>query len=344
MSAGRPRRATASVFALVLSQLLTAATASGQDDGMVEYRQRFRAGLQRYQEGAVAEAVRLWEPIYGELGPERGWRLAFNLARAYDALGDSTRAVERYRSFGEAVAQRLAAGEALEPLLLKENEDARARIAELDRSRGRLVFPVTSTPVAVRVDDGEPRLAGFTAYVAEGEHVVVFDPGTSHATRRTVRVVAGEVEELVPPPGPPSRESEPAAPSPPPPGGPARSSVHHPFSATVLWISGGMTLASVVIPVLTYRSAASFQEEQRLSRATDAASREANARLVDDYDGRKAAFYGTLAVPIALAAATAGLFTWYLVGTRREERTATVLEPSGFVSADGFVAGARGRF
>lgn len=341
MRAPRPR--SLGVLAVALA-LAVPQAARADDDGMVEYRQRFRAGLQKYQDGAVAEAVRLWEPIYTELGPKRGWRLAFNLARAYDALGDSTRAVERFRAFREVVAERRAAGETLEPLLLDEDEDARARIEQLERTRGRLVFPVTGAPVAVRVDDGEPRLAGFTAYVAEGDHVVVFDPGTAHASRASVHVAAGEARELAPPPVIPVPSPPPPriATSPTPPASP--TVVRRPFPASVLWISGGVALASAVVPVLTYRSAVSFQEEQRLSRGTDDAAREGNARLVEDYDARKSVFYGTLAIPIALAAATVGLSAWWFLGGRRETSPVASLQPSGFVAAEGFVAGARGRF
>ncbi len=61
-------------------------------------RERFRVGLERYRAGAFAEAIVVWDTVYRELGPSRGYRLAFDLARAYEKFGDLTRAAECYEA------------------------------------------------------------------------------------------------------------------------------------------------------------------------------------------------------------------------------------------------------
>lgn len=110
-------------------------------DPMSAYRERFRMGLVRYQAGNVSEAIQFWEPVYRELGAARGWRLAFNLARAYELFGDATRAVERYESFLSQVAERRQRGEVIEELIQKEEDVARAKLAEMASTKGRIVVP-----------------------------------------------------------------------------------------------------------------------------------------------------------------------------------------------------------
>ena len=66
---------------------------------MEQYRERFKQGMDRYKAGAPAEAIGYWEPIYRELGEQKGYRLAYNLGVAYAELGDATRAAERLESF-----------------------------------------------------------------------------------------------------------------------------------------------------------------------------------------------------------------------------------------------------
>lgn len=311
-------------FALVLA-FAVPSIARAQSDGMAEYRERFKTGLARYQEGATADALQWWEPIYRELGPERGWRLAFNLARAYEALGDATHAVERYQAFLAQVTARRARGEPIEPLIEREEKEARDRSDDLATTKGRIVLAAGVAPIAVKIDGSEPRLAGFTAYVAPGAHVVVFEPGTSRELRRSVVIAAGEAIEVAPPesapaPGPVERSLPMVTPVSPR----MVRTIERPFPEPVLWTAGGVTLASVVVPVLTYVSASEFQGTNRLSGDADALSQADNSRVRADYDSRKTTYYATLAIPATLAVATGALTTWYFVGSRTREVPVTI--------------------
>ncbi len=305
-----------------------ARTAGAAPDPMAEYRERFRTGLARYQAGAIAEAIQYWEPVYRELGPDRGWRLAFNLARAYEKLGDFTRAVERYESFVAQVARRRESGEAMEELIVREEEETRERLAAIAASRGRIVVTPVATPIAVKIDGSEPRLAGFTAYVAPGTHVVVFDPGSQREARREIVVAAGERVELVPPALEPRvAPAEPApvdvpkpAPEPSPPPKTVRV-VERPFSSVVLWAFGGAAVASTIVPILTYQSASDYRAQKNGTPP--------DPRATDEYDARRTTAYVTLAIPITLAAGTAALAGWYFFGTRERDVPQVVATPDG---------------
>ncbi|MDP9151190.1 MAG: hypothetical protein M3O36_14780, partial [Myxococcota bacterium] len=94
-------------------------------------RERFRLGMQRYEAGAFAQAIEFWEPIYRELGAERGYRLAYDLGVAYVQVGDTAAAAERLRAFVAGVDLRRSRGETLAAIVEREEADARARIAIL---------------------------------------------------------------------------------------------------------------------------------------------------------------------------------------------------------------------
>src|SRR5882762_7447654 len=76
-----------------------AAPAVLPDDPFAAYREQFKLGMDRYRAGALAEAIGFWEPIYRELGDEKGYRLAYDLGLAYQQLGDATHAAERLQAF-----------------------------------------------------------------------------------------------------------------------------------------------------------------------------------------------------------------------------------------------------
>jgi hypothetical protein len=114
--------------ALAAAPAPEAATAQS---ALAKYRERFKLGMDRYKAGAVAEAVEYWEPIYGDLGPTEGYRLAYNLGLAYAELGDTARAAARLRSFLGEIDARRTRGERLEPLVMKEEGDARTRLTGL---------------------------------------------------------------------------------------------------------------------------------------------------------------------------------------------------------------------
>jgi hypothetical protein len=332
---------------VVVLLLLLATPAIAAPDPMAEYRERFKAGLARYQAGATAEAIQYWEPIYRELGVERGWRLAFNLARAYDTIGDVTRAVERYEAFLRQVERRAGElGEKPDELIVREEKDARARLAEIAATKARIVIGSGTAPIAVQIDGGESRLAGFTAYVAPGNHTVVFDPGSPRETKTVLELQAGEAKALSPPPAatatpdampppPPTPAPQPPAVQPPPPPPPqTRKVVERPFPAPVLWIAGGAAVVSTLVPILTYQSALDYRD-QNSGTVPDAQAR--NARS-DDYDSRRTTAYATLAIPITLAVGTGALAAWYFLGGRERE------VPIVVVTAEGASAGIRRTF
>src|SRR5262245_58582030 len=118
----RSERAHALAFALALAGATTLAphahaadepTSAGADP-LDPLRERFRVGFDQYRSGQYAEAIVTWEAIYRELGPEKGYRLAFNLARAYDAIGEGKAAAEHYDTYVAEVERRRAGGETLE--------------------------------------------------------------------------------------------------------------------------------------------------------------------------------------------------------------------------------------
>ena len=273
-----------------------------EDPELEASRVRFRKGMDAYVAGDFAGAIVTWQGIYAELGKERGYRLAFNLARAYDAYGDVSRASELFSVYLEEVARRrarLGRGETLPPLVEKQAVDAEERVAELVRTRGRLRVPVGKAPVEVRIDGGTPRLAGFSSLLAPGRHVLVFGTGDAEV-RREIVLVEGE-ELVVSPPTP--LLTVPAI----------ETSTVRPFSRAWLFVGAGATALSVVVPAVQYARAISLAGDHDTS--TDALERE---RLASEYSGAKAGAYATLAIPIVLGAATLGLGAVYVFGSRTE--------------------------
>jgi|GEM_PF-1017499 len=345
-AAPRARRAgiVAAAIAIAVASVATPARA---DDELASYRERFKAGLEKYKGGAVAEALQYWEPIYRELGASKGYRLAFNLARAYETYGDFTRAAERYESFVAEVDARNTAGEKLDAIVAKEEKEARDRLAELMATKGRIKVNAGASAVAVRIDAAEPRVSGFVAYVAPGAHEVVLAPGTSAEDKRQVTVQAGEIAEIAP------RPAEDAAPPAPPPRDPVtplpapiirtERRTERPFSPIVVVVGAGVAAASVVLPVLAYDSALSYQRSNPLRSPSDVALDSSLAAANDakraDYKTRQTTFYAALAVPITLGAATAGLAAWYWLGAK-ERDVPVVVAPM----KDGAAATVQGRF
>src|SRR5690606_14269541 len=85
--------------------------------GLEAKRERFRAGMDKYKDGAFAEAIEIWEAIYAELGAETGYRLAFNIGRAYEqlaatrtnraaAVADTAKAARHYAAYVNEVVRR----------------------------------------------------------------------------------------------------------------------------------------------------------------------------------------------------------------------------------------------
>ena len=182
------------------------------DDSLAAYRERFKRGMDLYEHGAAAEAIACWEPIYRDLGEERGYRLAYDLGVAYAALDDAAHSGERLQAFVNEVDSRRGRGEALGVAVTKEESDARARLARLATTLGRIQVASGSSPSVARVDAGDPHAAGFIAWVTPGPHEITFDPGTHHERTIPIDVAAGAIVELVPPPTPAVPEPRASAP------------------------------------------------------------------------------------------------------------------------------------
>jgi hypothetical protein len=330
-------------FRTVLAGLLLASVFAGStadaDDALEPYRDRFRQGMEKYKAGALAEAIRAWSAIYEEIGPQRGYRLSFNLARAYEANFETSRAAERYQSFLDEVAARKAANEAMDPIVEREENEAQKRLVELNATNGRIRILPGSLSVLARIDSADPRLGTFVSYVAPGNHVVVFAPGSTDEERHDVTVQAGEVVDVAP-----TVRPEPAVPSPAPaiPQVPRteadkarRLQIEHPFSPVVLYVAIGVSAASIVVPVLTYGHAYSLIDTHN-ALGTSSSER---MTIELEYPAARTAAYATLSLPIVLGAATAGLVAFYFGKSKERD-----VEVSATPLPGGFMTGLSGEF
>lgn len=289
--------------------------ASATEDPLEPYRERFKRGMERYHEGALAAAIALWEPIRQDLGDEKGYRLDYNLGVAYAEIGDATLAAERLQSFVNEVDARRKRGEQPDSLVAKEEADARARIAGLMATNGRIHVELGGARAA-QVDAGEPRDKSFVAWVTPGEHVVTFAPGSTEQETKHIAVEGGQIVYVAPTPPP--------APAPPAtvtlpiviPASPVlRRETVHPFSPVILAVSGGLTLAAGVVAAPLYSSAVSKRDNAKSD--TPSAADFYNARTVT---------YAMEGTAIGLAVLTAGLTAWYFLGASTHE---VVVTPGG---------------
>ncbi len=297
------------------------------DDPFAEYRERFKQGMDRYQAGAFTEAVGYWEPIYGELGEQRGYRLAYNLGVAYQELGDATRGAERLQSFLAQAAAKRARGEPQPAIVEKEENDAKTRLAALTAAKGRIHVDPGTPPRAIQVDAMAPRVESFVAWVNPGQHWVTFAPGMPGAETRMLEVHAGELLQVSPSPAPAAPPSAPAtdsvaspqtsalaatpAPSPAD-SGPKHRETVHPFSPALLYVSGGLTLIAGVASIPLDATAWS-QRNHDVNESPVPASDSASF-----YTARSWA-YGMIGTTAGLALVTAGLAAWYFAGTSDRE-------------------------
>ncbi|HEY3820035.1 MAG TPA: hypothetical protein VGL81_22875 [Polyangiaceae bacterium] len=300
------------------------------DDPIAQYRERFKQGMDRYKAGAPAEAVGYWEPIYRELGEQKGYRLAYNLGVAYAELGDATRAAEHLASFLAEVDARRARGEAIASIVAREEGDARQRLAGLVATKGRIHVDAGSPPRAAQVDASEPRLAGFVAWVTPGDHTVVFAPETANQETKTVTVHAGELLDVAPSPPPtapppaapttaPPATSSPLAPPPSPP--PAvRQETRHPFSPAIIVLGSGLAAGAAIAAIPLEQHAWSLYNQDAAGRTTAASQ--------SFYTARTWA-YVTVGGAIGLAAVTASVAAWYFLGASTREIVVTPVGVAG---------------
>jgi len=313
-----------SSFAVVLLTVFAAgatfaSSARADDDALAQYRDRFRLGMEKYKAGSMAEAIRVWNGIYEEIGPTRGYRLSYNLARAYDVNGEATRAAERYRSFLEETSRRQSMGEALDPLVEREAHESDERLESLNREHGRIEIAAGAAATLAQVDDADPRLGAFTAYVAAGKHVVTFGPGRASARKVEVTVENGERVETRDPAPPQEREALPPTIDPLFPVLVAK----HPFSPVVLYVGAAASVVSIVAPALEYAHVNSLYATATSGSISAAARTDAR----NGYGDARTVAYALVAVPITLGAVTAGLTAWYVFGTK-EQPVKVSLQPS----------------
>jgi hypothetical protein len=303
--ADEPRAATAPA-ATAPAATAPAATAPAADSPLDSLRERFREGMDKYKSGAFADAIVIWESIYRELGTDKGYRLAFDLARAYDALGDLIKAADHYESYLDKVTQRRAEGELLEPNVERQEEVARDRLEKIAGLKARIrVKAGQRQPVIVQIDNTPARVAGFTIYVEPGTHTVTFGSGKDADVRR-VTLERGRMVDVEPR----AEVLAVAAPE-------ARyeTRVERPFSPLVLWVSAGLAVASLVVPALTYTHALSVKSDYD-APATSATSATDKATLANDYESARTNAYASIVVPALFTAAAGGLAVWYFVGTK----------------------------
>jgi hypothetical protein len=278
--------------------------------------------MDRYKGGALTEAVGYWEPVYRELGEQKGYRLAYDLGVSYQQLGDATRAAERLQSFLAEVAARRTHGEALAPIVEREEADARARIGRLTATKGRIHVEAVGTPQTARLDASEPRLAGFVAWVTPGEHTVTFAAGTPEMETRSLHVDAGEIVEVAPKPPtmPPPTAVPPlmvlSPPAAPPAQAAPRRETQHPFA----W----------PLEDYAWKLHDRYQGESPVPQ-TDA----------DNYAKARTLAYAAVGGAIGFAAVTAGLAAWYFLGTSDRDVTIT---PAAGPERGGASLGVAGRF
>lgn len=302
-------------------------------DPLDSLRGRFREGMDKYKAGAFADAIVIWESIYRELGPDTGYRLAFDLARAYDQLGDGIKAADHYDTYLEKVRVRREQGETLEPNVARQEEIARERRELIVSTKGRIeVHAPARGAVVVRIDNTPARVAPFLVYVEPGNHTVTLGTGRE-AEVRTLVVRRGELASVQP--RDETRDETPS-PSPAPPTQTV-TRIERPFSPTVLWIGAGVAAASLVVPVITYANALSIKTEYD-DPATPAADK---TRLASDYESARSNAYASIVVPALFTATVGALSLWYVLGTKE---TRVPVTPSASVGTTGASLGMSGAF
>ncbi len=282
---------------------LPAVAPPAADSPLDSLRERFREGMEKYKSGAFADAIVIWESIYRELGVDQGYRLAFDLARAYDALGDLIKAADHYASYLDKVTQRRANGERLEPNVERQEEVARDRLERIAGLKARIRVKAGQRQVViVQIDNTPARVAGFTVYVEPGTHTVTFGSGKDADVRR-VTLERGRIIDVEP-------RAEVLAVTAPEPRYETRT--ERPFSPVVLWVGAAVAVASLVVPAITYAHALSVKSDYDAptTSPTD------KAALANDYESARTNAYASIVVPALFTAAAGGLVVWYFVGTK----------------------------
>jgi hypothetical protein len=152
--------------------------------------------------------------------------------------------------------------------------------------------PGTGDVVLVRVGAAEPRPAGFTVYLAPGDHRVELHSGTPRARWVKVQVAAGEgvtIEVSLP------KQPTPSAPPPKPPAQ-ARPS----FPTGWVIAGAGLTAASAALPI-----ALGLRAQGKRDSAEELGTRHKRyPEELESFRDARTLYYMSYAVPAVLAAAT----------------------------------------
>jgi len=282
-------------LALCASFFLAAGTARAQPgDPMAAYRERFRQGMDRYKARDFADAIADWEPIYAELGPQKGYRLAYDLGVAYQESSDAAHAIERLQAFVTEADARRTHGDALEPIVVKEEADAQARLTVL--------VPAAPPPSARQPP------APDSAPAPEPAPASAPEPASASA---------------------PASAPDPAlAPEPAPPPLARPRSIALPV---IISVGGGLALASAVTAIPLEAHAQSLHNQYVLAQ-TQSATHSISASDRQAFSSARTLAYAAIGGAAGFGGTTAALAAWYLFGPSRREGAMTALigaEPRG---------------
>lgn len=292
-------------FAVVTALGAACPPARAGDDTADNEQKAFAHGLERFRRGDLRGAIDVWSRLLQTLGAERGWRVTYNLGRAYEKVGDPTRAIEHFTAF-LAVAERQTGAVAAESAAAVK--DARARVAAIEESHGVLEVEAPAAGVVlVRVGLAEPRSAGFKLYLKPGKHVLTLRPGSSRESSETIELRAGQKvtrsPEGDPAPRAAGRGAGEAATNAEPPTRDSKPSESSRFPTPWVGIGAAATLVASGVSFALYRRAES-EREDALALGPKSAG---YAAAKDDYDSAYRTYQFSLLAPALLGAATVTL-------------------------------------
>src|SRR5262249_35182927 len=125
------------LLAIVLASVPSLARADAPEEkpAITDADSVFKSGLERYDAGDVAGAVRIWDRLVVTLGEKRAWKALYNLGRAHQDLGDVDHAVQALEAFLRQVQEQ---PEAVQQTVETQRHDAEARLTAIKASYGVL--------------------------------------------------------------------------------------------------------------------------------------------------------------------------------------------------------------
>jgi tetratricopeptide (TPR) repeat protein len=307
---------------------LHASAARADEAPSPDDRTAFENGLSEYRRGNYVEAIRTWETLLATLGDERGYKVLYNLALAYQAVGDITKAIEHYAAFESQVGSRQDASADLQA----RAADARSRRDQLEQSYGAIHVqaPQHGGVVLTRLGSSEPRAAGYLVWLSPGPHELQLFVGTAHARTITVNVERGTTQEVDATPPDPPAVPQPAILSQAPASDPLPPQADRSPSPW-LWLGAGATVLSVAAPVGFYLAAHAKRDEADALGPGNTAY----AQALGSYNDWRTAYYASYALPAVLAAATVAYAVWPRVPSQTQ-RAALIASPQGIRLSVGF--------